>query len=92
MFEIFWRVITGVSIHIGITSARDDCVSGIEIFPRASCYCLRMPAEDPMNESDEVAALRANANSGDADAQCSLGLAYDTGRGVPQDYVHAVPW
>ena len=51
-----------------------------------------MPAEDPMNESDEVAAPRVDANAGDADAQFSLGYAYLTGDGVPQDYVHAVPW
>ena len=45
-----------------------------------------------MNESDEVAALRAKANAGHAAAQFNLGLAYDTGRGVPQDDAEAVSW
>ena len=45
-----------------------------------------------MNESDEVAALRVDANAGDADAQFSLGYAYLTGDGVPQDYVEAHKW
>ena len=45
-----------------------------------------------MNESDEVAALRAKANAGDADAQFNLGFMYGTGRGVPQDDVEAVSW
>ena len=67
----------------------DDCVSGIEIFPRASCYYLRMPSENPMNESDEVAALRAKANAGDASAQVNLGFMYRDGEGVPQDDTQA---
>ena len=82
-----WRPV-GVSWRRVSTTAS----AGIEIFPRASCYALRMPSEDPMNESDEVAAPRVDANAGDADAQFSLGYAYLTGDGVPQDYVHAVPW
>ena len=51
-----------------------------------------MPAEDPMNESDEVAALRAKANAGDADAQSNLGVRYDLGsddslrRDIPPDH------
>ena len=43
-------------------------------------------------ETAEIAELRVDANAGDADAQFSLGYAYLTGDGVPQDYVHAVPW
>ena len=33
----------------------------------------------------EVQALLALANAGDADAQAKLGVAYELGRGVPQD-------
>ena len=37
-------------------------------------------------ETADIAALRAKANAGNADAQYDLGLAYANERGVPQDY------
>jgi len=40
----------------------------------------------------DVEALRAKAEQGDASAQNSLGIRYDTGEGVPQDYAEAVKW
>ena len=40
----------------------------------------------------DIAALRVQANAGDADAQFKLGSAYDLGQSVPQDYVQAVSW
>ncbi len=51
-----------------------------------------MPSEDPMNESDEVAAFRVDAQAGDAEAQFNLGVMYDRGQGVPQDDVQAAEW
>ena len=39
-----------------------------------------------------VAALRASAAQGDADAQFNLGVSYATGEGVPQDNVEALMW
>ncbi len=36
--------------------------------------------------------FRPLAEQGDADAQFNLGIMYDNGRGVPQDYVQAVRW
>src|SRR6266700_1691272 len=36
--------------------------------------------------------LRAAAEQGDAAAQCSLGICYQTGQGVQQDYAEAVKW
>lgn len=38
------------------------------------------------------AALMAKADAGDANAQCSLGLLYQTGLLVPQDYAEAAKW
>ena len=40
----------------------------------------------------EIDALRARAEAGHANAQVNLGIMYDIGRGVPQDYVEAVRW
>ena len=40
----------------------------------------------------DVAALRVKANAGDADAQHKLGVSYDNGQGVPQDFTQAVGW
>ena len=40
----------------------------------------------------EIDALRARAEAGVASAQFSLGFRYNTGQGVPQDYVEAHMW
>jgi len=36
-----------------------------------------------------IAALKARADSGEANAQYNLGLLYDLGQGLPQDYAQA---
>ena len=46
-----------------------------------------LPAQD-----NEVAALRAKAEKGNAIAQYNLGLAYAEGRGVPADPIEAYAW
>jgi hypothetical protein len=40
----------------------------------------------------ELAELRVDAQAGDADAQCNLGVFYAAGWGIPQDHVEAVSW
>jgi TPR repeat protein len=42
--------------------------------------------------SADIAALRVEANAGDANAQYNLGVMYETGHGVPEDYAQAVSW
>ena len=54
---------------------------------RGLCYASRVSTDTP-----ESAALRVEANAGDADAQLLLGFIYQYGRGVPQDYAQAVAW
>ena len=46
----------------------------------------RLQAQQPLDE------LRALADQGDVDAQFNLGVMYDNGEGVPQDYAEAVRW
>ena len=41
---------------------------------------------------DAITEIRRQAEQGDADAQFSLGVMYDTGEGVPQDYGEALRW
>ena len=55
--------------------------------PKAA-RCSAPPALDQKS----VAAFEQQAASGDAAAQCGLGLLYDNGIGVPQDYAKAVYW
>ena len=43
-------------------------------------------------QSTDVKKLIQQANQGNAIAQCSIGVMYGTGRGVPQDDVQAVKW
>ena len=42
--------------------------------------------------ADSLSETRKKAEKGDAAAQCSLGLMYDNGKGVPKDYAEAVKW
>ena len=41
---------------------------------------------------EDIAALRAKAEAGDANAQTRLGVLYETGDGVPKDYGKAAHW
>ena len=41
---------------------------------------------------DAITEIRRQAEQGDADAQFNLGVMYDTGEGVPQDYGEALRW
>ena len=43
-------------------------------------------------ENDVPDKLRRDAEQGDASAQYNLGLTYDNGIGVPQDFAEAVQW
>jgi hypothetical protein len=52
-------------------------------------------AQAAYNRGDYATALqliRPLADQGDARAQSILGLMYESGRGVPQDYAEAVKW
>ena len=42
--------------------------------------------------AQDYEATRHAAEQGDADAQFNLGVAYENGEGVPQDYAEAVRW
>src|SRR5664280_2065138 len=55
--------------------------------PKAA-QCSAPPALDQKS----VAAFEQQAASGDAAAQCGLGLMYAKGRGVRQDYAQAAAW
>src|ERR1019366_7896130 len=46
----------------------------------------------PAFDQKSIAALEQQAASGDAAAQCGLGLMYDKGQGVPQGYAQAAAW
>lgn len=42
--------------------------------------------------ASEISQLKAKAKSGDAEAQLSLGMAYEKGNGVPQNDAAAADW
>ena len=46
----------------------------------------------PTFDQKSIAAFKQQAASGDAAAQCGLGLMYAQGTGVPQDYAQAALW
>jgi TPR repeat protein len=76
---------------------RTALVSFVLAFTLAA-QAIAGPLEDAMaayQRQDFTAALRIFlplADQGNADAQNNLGLMYDNGRGVPQDYVQAHKW
>jgi TPR repeat protein len=45
-----------------------------------------------MRDNDALAALRVRATAGDVDAQSDLGVMYQRGLDVPQDYAQAASW
>ena len=49
-------------------------------------------AQTASGESATIAALRVKANAGDASSQWVLGVAYQLGNALPQDYAQAVAW
>ncbi len=49
-------------------------------------------ADDRGTSPAQLAAIRKAAEQGDAGAQYNLGVMYDNGRGVPQDYAEAYFW
>ena len=53
---------------------------------------VRLRAQTVSTDTPAIAALRVEANAGDADAQWLLGYAYEIGQGVPQDYRQAAAW
>ncbi len=50
------------------------------------------PLHSAQEPPDAVAQLRSDAEQGDIDAQMNLGVLYEKGDGVPQDYVKARAW
>jgi TPR repeat protein len=54
----------------------------------ALALCVPVQAQTP----EQTDALRARAEAGDAEAQNLLGVMYDYGEGVPQDYAVAARW
>ena len=60
-----------------------------QFFGTPTAQCARPPAFDPKS----IAAFKQQARSGNAAAQCGLGIiTYFGGRGVPQDYAQAALW
>lgn len=61
----------------------------------ASAFCQSAPPDSISAHkfsSAEISSLRARAEKGDVSAQASLGKAYSTGNGVPQNDELAVSW
>jgi TPR repeat protein len=54
------------------------------------CLCLLVPLL--LHAEEELAALRSQAEQGDAWAQLNLGAAYDNGLGVERDVEQAIHW
>jgi TPR repeat protein len=66
------------------------CVAAVMMF---SMLMLTAPAARAAEVSSaEIAECRAAAAKGDALAQYNLGIMYDTGQGVPEDYATAAMW
>ena len=56
------------------------------------CFPISQKAESIPNAAESVEQIRAKAEQGDASAQYNLGVIYEKGQGVQQDYVKAYMW
>ena len=54
--------------------------------------CVRLNAEQTTTNAEAFEVIKAKAEKGDATAQFNLGLLYDNGQGVTQDYAEALKW
>ena len=63
---------------------RSSVVGVVAVLLVSGVACNQAPSD--------IEALRVQANAGDADAQYNLGVSYENGEGVPQDYVEAHRW
>jgi len=77
---LFW-------IIVGIVGANPGVCEG-----QANNYNAGSDPNVSKAESSEIEKLRQKAEEGDADAQFNLGIMYDNGKGVEQDYKEAVKW
>ena len=59
-----------------------------QFFGTPTAQCGKPPAFDQKS----IAAFKQQASSGNAAAQCGLGVMYAIGDGVPQDYTQAASW
>ena len=69
----------------------------ILISPATACAMSHNDAQTLLREAmlgdaSALSALKSSAKSGDARAEYYLGIAYDSGQGVPQNYAKAAYW
>ena len=57
-----------------------------------SDQALALAASANLKDAAALAQLQTAAQSGDANAQLWLGVMYNFGQGVPQDYAQALSW
>ncbi len=69
----------------------DVDIDGVKAGVR-SANTLATTQADPLAGDISLDLVVKMAKGGDADAQNNLGLMYDNGQGVPQDYTEAVKW
>ncbi|MGD0521158.1 MAG: tetratricopeptide repeat protein [Terracidiphilus sp.] len=62
------------------------------IFQRVAGVLLVFSTCAAAQTARDIAALKAKAESDDAESQFSLGSIYENGQGVPQDYAQAAEW
>ncbi|MGO9272966.1 MAG: tetratricopeptide repeat protein [Terriglobia bacterium] len=59
---------------------------------QATAELLKLCSAPPAFDQKSVAVFEQQAANGDAAAQCGLGMMYNGGQGVPQDYAQAATW
>jgi TPR repeat protein len=82
---ILLRLLRAAAIALFIMPALEDAA-------RAGPLDEAHAAHQRGDYATELRLLRPLAEQGNAEAQTALGLMYDAGHGVPQDYIEAVKW
>ena len=73
------RIVSALLLLVASSSVAADFSAGVEAYERGD-YATALREFRPL------------AEQGDADAQFILGIMYDNGEGVPEDYVQAYAW
>jgi TPR repeat protein len=86
-----WSAKEGVGRDTGPTEA-DKTVAARQLAGDFAAYWYKVLKTDSQAPPAAATATRASAEEGNAKAQYNLGVSYERGQGIPQNYTQAVYW
>ena len=86
-----WSAKEGIGRDTGPTEAEKTAAAS-QLAGDFAAYWYKVLKTDSQGPTAAVTATRTSAGEGNANAQYNLGVLYERGQGIPQDYTQAVYW